>query len=102
MDDLRARAVRAIEKDPRLCREIFKVLSERTAAGMTERQRELYDFIKAQISCTGLAPNYDEMAFAMNVGSKSTINRLVSGLRDRGLIKSLPGRPRSIQIIGSN
>lgn len=102
MADVRARAEKLIQRDPRLCREIANILAERSASGITPQQRKLLDIIKSQVSCTGIVPTYDEMASFMGVQSKSTINRLVTGLRDRGIIRSLPNRPRSIQIIGEN
>lgn len=69
---------------------------------LTKRQAELLEFIKQTIDETGTAPNYDEMAAAIGLNSKSGINRLVCGLERRGRIRRIAGIPRAIEVIAVN
>lgn len=101
MITLRERAEAEIERDPRLCAEIAKVLAARAALGLTRQQRNLFEFIKVYRAKHDLSPTYAEMADHLGVISKSNINRLVYALEERGLIKSAPNRSRSIQIMGA-
>lgn len=65
---------------------------------MTQRQRQLLDFIGAQIAETGVCPSYTEMREALGLASKSGINRLIMSLEERGHIRRLKGRFRAIEI----
>lgn len=74
---------------------------EKPVSGMTPRQKDLLEFIRSYSSESGgIAPSYDEMKNAIGVASKSGINRLVCGLEERGLIRRLKQRERSIVVIG--
>jgi hypothetical protein len=102
MSDLRARAIQLVTNEPDLCMEIARLINDRTLSslGLTERQRELYEFIAAYIGKRGVAPNYDEMRDHLGVSSKSTISEVLACLKDRGVIRWVPNRARAIQIIG--
>lgn len=65
---------------------------------LTIKQRELINFI-IQASRKGYAPSYQEMADALGLKSKSGIHRLVSALVDKGYVRRLDGRWRSIEVI---
>lgn len=67
--------------------------------GLTKRQRELLDFLSSYIDTHGISPSYSEMCAALGSRSKGDINRLVTELRARGHIASLPNHARSISII---
>lgn len=66
---------------------------------MTPQQKRLYDIIKAELDATGVCPSYEEMRVRMGLKSKSGIHRLVCQLDERGYIRRLPHRDRSIEII---
>jgi SOS-response transcriptional repressor LexA len=51
---------------------------------MTAQQKRLLDFIREQVTRTGISPSYDEMMRHMGLRSKSGIHRLVHGLIARG------------------
>ena len=71
------------------------------AAAMTPKQKELLDFIKLYgTEQGGISPSYDEMKDFMGLASKSGIHRIVAALEERGLIRRLENRARSIVIIG--
>lgn len=65
---------------------------------MTEKQKQLLDFIKARLAETGISPSYQEMADAVGVTSKNGIFRLVHALAHAGHIAMLPRRARSISL----
>lgn len=65
--------------------------------GLTRKQRELYDFIVAEMSARGVAPSLAEMATHLNV-SVSRIFALLVGLQDKNYIRRLPGQARAIEI----
>jgi repressor LexA len=67
-----------------------------TTFGTTQKQRQLLDFLRAKQG--GVAPSYDEMKDALGLKSKSGVVRLVAALEERGLIRRLPFRKRSIVI----
>lgn len=69
--------------------------------GLTEKQRELLDYINSYSQDRGYAPTYQEMADHLGLRSKSGVHRLVHGLRERGHIRMPPAR-RARSIVGSN
>lgn len=76
-----------------ICPHCKKPITEKF--GLTPKQAELLEFIE---DCTenGCAPSYDEMALAMGVSSRSRIHWLVSQLEERGHVKKMYGRARSV------
>ena len=65
----------------------------------TSQQMRLLDYLSDRIGETGVSPSFDEMRSAMGLRSKSGIHRLLSGLEERGAIRRLFGRHRSIEIV---
>lgn len=68
---------------------------------LTACQRSVLTFIKGYIEKEGLAPSYTEIAAHMGVESKSSVHRVVRGLEERGHIRRMPNRSRSITLIGN-
>jgi repressor LexA len=62
------------------------------------RQQEVFDFISDYHRTNGFAPAYKEIAAALGLSS-STIITYIGILRQKGIIHSLPGVPRSLTII---
>lgn len=62
---------------------------------ITERQRELWEFIKNTIQGKGLPPTVSEMTKALRVKSKNAISKLLVALEERGLL-SRDGTARGI------
>ena len=70
------------------------------AAAMTPKQKELLDFIKLYgTEQGGISPSYDEMKDYLGIASKSGIHRMVCELEERGLIRRLENRARSIVVV---
>jgi repressor LexA len=67
--------------------------------GLTAKQLKLFKFIKNYIVKKNVSPSYDEMKVAIGAKSKCTIGARIKQLVERGWIKKLPGKARSIQII---
>jgi len=67
-------------------------------AGMTPMQAKCLVFIRETIERTGSAPSYREIANAVNLRSKSGVNRLVMGLEERGHVVRIAKRARSIAL----
>lgn len=67
-------------------------------AGLTRAQSEALAFIGRYIAKHGISPTYDEIAAALNLKSKSGVNRLVVALEDRGHVRRKPDRARSIEL----
>jgi repressor LexA len=66
---------------------------------MTERQKQLLDFITARIAETdGIAPSFDEMREHLGLKSKSGIHKMVTALCERGYLVRLKHRARAIHI----
>lgn len=72
-------------------------MSEATA--LTRKQRELLDFIRRYSEANRYSPSFDDMKDALNLRSKSGIHRLVTALVERGCIRRLEHRARSIEVI---
>lgn len=64
---------------------------------MTDRQKQLFDFIKNSIESDGFPPTVSEMAKAIGVKSKNSVFKLLSALEEEGLIKR-DGSARGIKV----
>lgn len=66
------------------------------SAGLTSKQTELLAFLR---KCGDETPSFQEMAWAVDLKSKSGVHRLMEALIDRGYVERLPGRARSVRIL---
>lgn len=95
-------ARRILLEQPALADAIAQLMGSAPAktGGLTIKQSELLDFMRSYAAQhNGIAPTYDEIMIGMGIGSKSTINRLMVGLEERGYITRMPGQARSIKVI---
>lgn len=68
--------------------------------GLTPRQLELLRFIRGyQLAHGGVAPTLAECAQGVGLRAKSGAHRLVCGLEERGVLRRLPNRERSIEAL---
>lgn len=65
---------------------------------MTETQKKLYDYLASRTD-NPVGPSYDEMVSATGISSKSGISRLLSELKERGLVDFIPNKSRSARIL---
>ena len=68
---------------------------------LTKKQLELLIFLEKKITHSAIPPSFEEMKSALNIKSKSGIHRLISALEERGFLRRLPHRARSIEILKS-
>ena len=99
MTSLTETAREMIRTDPALAAEIARQMAPIRAVGLTSRQRDLFDFIRSYSTEHGVSPSYDEMWDAIGLASKSRVHDLVVALEERGFIRRLPNRVRSIAIL---
>lgn len=66
---------------------------------LTPRQHELLQFIDGYVKQRGSSPNFGEMAEAMHLKSKAGIVRMLDALEERGFVRRIPQRARSVEIL---
>lgn len=67
---------------------------------LTHQAQRLLRYIEKFSKARGICPTYEEMALGLGLASKSGAFRLVSQLEERGAIRRLPNRARSVEIVG--
>lgn len=67
---------------------------------ITERQKQLLQFIVRQIRDHNLPPSVSEMAEYLEVSSKNAVAKLLKGLEDGGYIET-SGKARGIKVLNS-
>jgi DNA-binding MarR family transcriptional regulator len=95
-------AHRGVEDDRELLALAFMELSrtqERAGAGLTKKQADAYQFICAYHAANGCPPSYREIGERFGVGL-GRVHDLVNDLVERGCITMMPGRARSIALVG--
>ncbi|HFB66735.1 MAG TPA: transcriptional repressor LexA [Aeromonadales bacterium] len=68
-------------------------------AGLTERQREVLDFIKEQVSELGVAPSHAQIAKEIGASSTRAAADHLKALEKKGYIRLHADTPRGIQIL---
>lgn len=67
--------------------------------GLTRMQAAALNFIKGYIAKNGYSPTYAEIAADLGLASKSSVNRLVTALEQRGRVRKAGCRARGIEVI---
>ena len=63
---------------------------------LTKKQNQLLNYLIESIESTGISPSYQEICLKLSLKSKSGIHRIVNGLEERGYIKRLENKARSL------
>src|SRR5581483_7342891 len=66
---------------------------------LTERQREIYDFIRNKIESRGYGPTVREIGLAFDIKSPNGVMCHLKALEKKGLIKRTGFRARAIQLV---
>jgi repressor LexA len=66
---------------------------------LTERQRQVLEFIKGQVREKGYPPSVREIGEAVGLRSSSTVHGHLRRLESKGYIRRDPTKPRAIEII---
>lgn len=69
--------------------------------GLTEPQKQLYEYLLTYIEANNCAPSYRQMLGAMGLKSLSAVQARLKRLHRHGLIRLTPRQARSVQIISS-
>ena len=69
--------------------------------GLTAHQKRVFDYLQAYIAEHGYSPSYDDIKTRFDLASKSGVHRVMHELEERGFIRMLPNRSRSITIIAT-
>ena len=67
---------------------------------LTERQREIYDFIQEKIESRGYGPTVREIGEAFDIKSPNGVMCHLKALEKKGLIKREGFSARAIQLVG--
>ena len=65
---------------------------------LTRKQKELFDYLSKYLAKNHISPSFEEMKIAVNLKSKSGINRLITSLEQIGFIKRLKHNARAMEI----
>lgn len=65
---------------------------------LTDRQRQVYEFIRAYTARRGVAPKLREIGAHLGIASRGTVHRHLRALESEGLIAVEPERARGIRL----
>jgi repressor LexA len=68
------------------------------APPLTERQRQVLDFIDAEVRRRGYPPSVREIGEAVGLSSPSTVHAHLAALQDKGYLRRDPSKPRAIEV----
>ncbi|MDO8963224.1 MAG: transcriptional repressor LexA [Coriobacteriia bacterium] len=66
---------------------------------MTDRQRQVLDFIKSEIRRQGFPPTVRDIGEAVGLSSSSTVHAHLNALEAKGLIRRDPSKPRALEVM---
>src|SRR5215472_10342096 len=69
---------------------------------LTYRQRQVLEFIRHKQNSERLTPTFREIATHFGFSSPNAALAHVQALQAKGALKNLPGRARSLQVVGSS
>ncbi len=65
---------------------------------LTERQRQVLEFIDAQVRRRGYPPSVREIGEAVGLSSPSTVHAHLAALQDKGYLRRDTSKPRAIEV----
>jgi repressor LexA len=66
---------------------------------LTDRQRQVLDFIKSETERQGFPPTVRDIGAAVGLSSSSTVHAHLSALQAKGLIRRDPSKPRALEVM---
>ena len=69
---------------------------------ITDKQREILEYIKNEILNRGFPPAVREICEAVNLKSTSSVHAHLESLEKNGYIRRDPTKPRAIEIVDDN
>lgn len=68
------------------------------ANNLTEREREIFEYIKNNIKSEGYAPSVRDICNALGMKSTSTVHTYLARLEEKGVIQKSAGKSRTIRV----
>src|SRR5215467_2931951 len=65
---------------------------------LTPRQRQVLEFVEAEVRRRGYPPSVREIGEAVGLSSPSTVHAHLAALQDKGYLRRDPSKPRAIEI----
>jgi len=65
---------------------------------LTDRQRQILDFIDAEVRGRGYPPSVREIGEAVGLSSSSTVHAHLAALQDKGYLTRDPTKPRALEV----
>ena len=75
-------------------------MAEKKDKAISDRQRQVLDFIRNTVASRGYPPSVREIGEAVGLSSPSTVHSHLSSLARAGLIRKDPSKPRAIEVLG--
>jgi repressor LexA len=66
---------------------------------LTDREREVYDFVRAYTDRHGVPPKLREIGVHLGVTSRGTVHRYLRAIEEAGLIAITPDRARGVRLV---
>lgn len=66
---------------------------------LTDRQRQVLDYIRSEIHRRGFPPSVREIGQAVGLSSSSTVHSHLAALEAKGLIRRDPAKPRALEVL---
>ncbi|HET7481217.1 MAG TPA: transcriptional repressor LexA [Actinomycetota bacterium] len=67
--------------------------------GLTDRQRQILEFVAEQVADRGYPPSVREVCDALGLASSSTVHSHLQALQRKGYIRIDPTKPRAIEVL---
>src|SRR5690242_18868448 len=71
----------------------------RRFAGLSERQRQVLEYIDRSVRERGYPPSVREIGEAVGLSSPSTVHAHLAALQDKGFLRRDPTKPRAIDLV---
>ncbi|MHB8535976.1 MAG: transcriptional repressor LexA [Sulfuricaulis sp.] len=75
--------------------------ASRTSFTVTDRARQVYDFVQAYMARHGYAPKLREIADHLGIASRGVVHRYLRALEREGLVRIEPDRARGVHLPGA-
>lgn len=76
--------------------------TSRPNAGLSDRQKQVLEYIKETVDGRGYPPSVREIGDAVGLSSPSSVHSQLAALVDMGVIKKDPSKPRAIVVVESD
>ncbi len=66
---------------------------------LTDRQRQILDYIKTEVRRKGFPPTVRDIGEAVGLSSSSTVHSHLAALEAKGLVRRDPSKPRALEVL---